>query len=80
MFESCVILDGSKTELLGGLGEPEFESCVILDGSKTCSIREQGEKWFERCVILRGNQAKKIQLCNLGCIFLYHICIIPVNA
>ena len=35
LFESCVILNGSKTEHLQQLHGTLFESCVILNGSKT---------------------------------------------
>ena len=35
MFESCVILNGSKTLQWLQVAGTEFESCVILNGSKT---------------------------------------------
>ena len=35
MFESCVILNGSKTKVDDFNDHCPFESCVILNGSKT---------------------------------------------
>ena len=35
MFESSVILEGSKTEIAIKKHKPKFESSVILEGSKT---------------------------------------------
>ena len=34
MFESCVILDGSKTCSIREQGEKWFERCVILRGNQ----------------------------------------------
>ena len=35
MFESCVILNGSKTVVRGMQKALQFERCVIFNGSKT---------------------------------------------
>ena len=37
-FESCVVLDGDKTDGLAGRDAGQFESCVVLDGDKTASF------------------------------------------
>ena len=37
-FESCVVLDGDKTENVENDPSCEFESCVVLDGDKTGAV------------------------------------------
>ena len=39
LFESSVILEGSKTEALSAEYKPLFESSVILEGSKTFVVK-----------------------------------------
>ena len=36
MFESSVVLDGTKTLIMTINNETPFESSVVLDGTKTC--------------------------------------------
>ena len=35
VFESSVVLDGTKTFAVAGVTDTEFESSVVLDGTKT---------------------------------------------
>lgn len=56
MFESCVILNGSKTLANGNVPIRSFESCVIFNGSKTKIHLFSHHIWFERCVILDGSK------------------------
>ena len=58
-FESCVILNGSKTYLSSCIKLVLFESCVILNGSKTYKMRLARKQQFESCVILDGSKTWK---------------------
>lgn len=51
MFESCVILNGSKTGRRAVAYRTEFESCVTLNGSKTAKGNSSSHEPFESCVI-----------------------------
>ena len=55
-FESSVILEGSKTELLCFTQRIQFESSVILEGSKTQGYSLLLSEWFESSVILEGSK------------------------
>ena len=57
-FESCVILNGSKTATWQAREWPVFESCVILNGSKTREQCEHTHAPFESCVILNGSKTR----------------------
>ena len=59
-FESCVVLDGNQTGLIGSPLQYSFESCVVLDGNQTCRCTPRGWRRFESCVVLDGNQTNKI--------------------
>ena len=55
-FESCVVLDGDKTEIDVIEHAISFESCVVLDGDKTVlAVLYMGNK-FESCVVLDGDK------------------------
>ena len=56
MFESSVILYGSKTATLWKTKRNRFESSVILYGSKTEEFRNFVNDTFESSVILYGNE------------------------
>lgn len=51
MFESCVILNGSKTKIHLFSHHIWFERCVILDGSKIGVGIQECALLFESCVI-----------------------------
>ena len=56
MFESCVVLDGDKTQQIGVFVSELFESCVVLDGDKTAWFRRARAGSFESCVVLDGDK------------------------
>ena len=56
MFESSVILEGSKTKKENGEKLMVFESSVILEGSKTKIHRDRVIDMFESSVILEGSK------------------------
>ncbi len=59
-FESCVILEGSKTVQTDDNIKYWFESCVILEGSKTVGQGQALPNRFESCVILEGSKTNSI--------------------
>ena len=56
LFESSVILEGSKTDVAIPCFHKVFESSVILEGSKTLSSRGIRRTPFESSVILEGSK------------------------
>ena len=59
MFESSVVLDGTKTY---SRAEPlafVFESSVVLDGTKTQLVCDIRELRFESSVVLDGTETAK---------------------
>ena len=59
MFESSVVLDGTKTEMLIYMINHEFESSVVLDGTKTWQSAGWHTFWFESSVVLEGTKTGK---------------------
>ena len=59
MFESCVILNGSKTAKGNSSSHEQFESCAILNGSKTKKKDSIADAPFESCVILNGSKTSR---------------------
>ncbi len=55
-FESCVVLDGDKTDVWGRRPVGWFESCVVLDGDKTIRQMRTNHGRFESCVVLDGDK------------------------
>ena len=58
MFESSVILEGSKTNPDTGDSTNMFESSVILKGSKTNVVTNKLLILFESSVILEGSKTR----------------------
>ena len=56
LFESSVILEGSKTGPFPSRPCTSFESSVILEGSKTSGGVPMIARWFESSVILEGSK------------------------
>ena len=56
LFESSVILEGSKTYINYSMNGIEFESSVILEGSKTHHYGYNDGFTFESSVILEGSK------------------------
>ena len=59
LFESSVILEGSKTGWDNIMSRPKFESSVILEGSKTCTRYHRRIRPFESSVILEGSKTQR---------------------
>ena len=64
MFESCVVLDGDKTDQMTLMSQQLFESCVVLDGDKTRLQARYTRRMFESCVVLDGD--KTLEGCSQG--------------
>ena len=62
MFESSVILEGSKTVCPFKREAFRFESSVILEGSKTRSGHSKMACQFESSVILEGSKTTGISV------------------
>ena len=68
LFESSVILEGSKTIDVATPQDWTFESSVILEGSKTvCKVRLLF-RWFESSVILEGSKTPNSYLTTPLCL------------
>ena len=59
MFESSVILEGSKTQRSFTPPSDGFESSVILEGSKTETYGTLSPTSFESSVILEGSKTNE---------------------
>ena len=59
MFESSVVLDGTKTRRFALLLSMVFESSVVLDGTKTTSLAICITLSFESSVVLDGTKTAK---------------------
>ena len=62
MFESSVILEGSKTATITFNYAKMFESSVILEGSKTLFANFETETMFESSVILEGSKTMALDV------------------
>ena len=56
MFESSVVLDGTKTSITEHQFCAAFESSVVLDGTKTTSLSIRQCRSFESSVVLDGTK------------------------
>ena len=56
VFESSVVLDGTKTFAFLHIVSPAFESSVVLDGTKTSCTASYTSFMFESSVVLDGTK------------------------
>ena len=56
LFESSVVLDGTKTNNTIAQASGLFESSVVLDGTKTVLIDSGDDYLFESSVVLDGTK------------------------
>ena len=59
MFESSVVLDGTKTSITEHQFCAAFESSVVLDGTKTRGAHLGFKRKFESSVVLDGTKTGK---------------------
>ena len=58
VFESSVVLDGTKTRLVYAYSPCAFESSVVLDGTKTTDPPYGTMAGFESSVVLDGTKTR----------------------
>ena len=68
MFESSVILEGSKTMAAADIMGVRFESSVILEGSKTGFFMPDFSHLFESSVILEGSKTVRMRSAKSVCL------------